>query len=132
LNLEKLWDEVNWKIEAEGGLALGDLKLIRPQERVAGQDILVGLDSESARHLLITADEEDEGRVDDSSRGICIEVRRFFKSDGTTEHFCDIACKLPELNPLFTVVAQDMVEALRERSERSVFDTCVEAPCVFA
>jgi hypothetical protein len=83
-----------------------------------------GVDSKGRRHLVVPAPADATEEREDSSRGISIEIRPYL-SGGTRRLYCDVSCRLEELNEMFTVIAEDMLAELRDRDFDSPFPACL-------
>lgn len=120
----KLQLKDQWKLIAgeitESGLALSDLKLLPTNTLTTWGEIYLGIDSRGRRHVIVPVPDNANEECEDNSQGIAIEVRPYIVS-GKEVLFCDIACKLEELNELFTVVAQDIIDHLLNEPDTSPF-----------
>jgi hypothetical protein len=125
MKLAEFWEEVDEEVSKDGGLSLGNLKLVRTGITNGLGEILVGTDARDGRHVLFPMEGTSKEKKDDSTRGVRIEVKELFKSDGTKDTFCDVSCRIPEFNSLFSMVAEDMVEIVSGGNARDAYDQCV-------
>lgn len=119
LELKEQWKLIAGEI-AESGFVLSDLKLLATGTRTTWGEIYLGIDSRGRRHVIVPVPDNAGEEREDSSQGISIEVRPYIV-DGKELLFCDIACKMEELNELFTVVAQDIIDQLLKTPDASPF-----------
>jgi hypothetical protein len=81
------------------------------------------IDYQGRRHLLVPVSEE-EPRIDDkTSRGVTIETKPLIDAE-VERTYVDVMCVDPALNDLFSVVCDEMVDALQADSYRPAA-TCV-------
>ena len=123
MNLNELWEDIDKSI-ASDGLSLSSVKLLSTGAATTEGDILIGVDSRGRRHLVVPAPEEASEQRDDSSRGILVEVRPYIY--GNRERlYCDVSCRLTDLNDIFSEVADDMISELLRESEDSPYTVCI-------
>ncbi|QDG52092.1 PD-(D/E)XK motif protein [Persicimonas caeni] len=123
MKLEQLWNDIAAEI-ASDGLSLSDLQLLRSGARTTWGEIYVGVDPKGRRHVVVPAPDNASEELDNSSRGMRVEVKPYI-SDGKQRLYCDISCQLSELNDMFSVVAQDMIDELLAEEGASPFPVCV-------
>lgn len=119
LELKDQWKLIAGEI-TDSGFALSDIKLLATGTRISWGEIYLGIDSRGRRHVIVPVPDNASEEREDSSQGISIEVRPYIVR-GKEVLYCDIACKLKELNELFTVVAQDIIDHLLENPSSSPF-----------
>lgn len=118
-SLEASWAELDL---IEGGPSTLRARVIEGlfvEERPA----FVAIDWEGLRHLLLPTDLTAEVPVDARSGGIRISQRDLVDG-GRTDRFVDVACLKPHLNPLFDVVAGEMLGAAASTPLRQVPMAC--------
>ncbi len=123
MNLEQLWDDIEAEI-ASDGISLSDMQLLSSGAETTWGEILLGVDSKGRRHVVVPAPNNASEERDDSSRGMRVDVKPYIVG-GEQRLFCDISCQLSELNDMFSIVAQDMIDELLEESGASPFPVCV-------
>ena len=123
MDIQRLWDDIEAEI-AQSSVSLQDMKLLGSGAESPWGEILLGVDSKGRRHLVVPAPADATEEREDSSRGISIEIRPYL-SGGTRRLYCDVSCRLEELNEMFTVIAEDMLTELRDRDFDSPFSACV-------
>ena len=123
MDLEKLWGEIETEVSRRD-LSLQDMKLLESGVGSPWGDILLGVDMRGRRHLVVPAPADATEEREDSTRGIRIEVRPYI-SGGAERLYCDVSCRLEELNDMFTAIAQDMIGKLQDRELESPFAGCV-------
>lgn len=77
---------------------------------VAQGEILVALDSQDERHLLIPMEVQDF-IPDASSQGVAL-LTRTLETDQGLKQFLDLHCRVPELNQVFERLVEDIVSRL--------------------
>lgn len=123
MDLRALWGEIQGEI-ARSSVSLQDMKLLGSGIESPWGEILLGIDSRGRRHLVVPAPPDALEEREDSSRGIRIEIRPYI-SEGARRLYCDVSCRLEELNDMFTAIAQDMLDELRDEHVDSPFSACV-------
>jgi hypothetical protein len=123
MNLNELWEDID-KTIASDGLSLSSVKLLSTGASTIEGDILIGVDSRGLRHLVVPAPEEASEQRDDSSRGILVEVRPYIYA-GRERLYCDVSCRLTDLNDIFSEVVDDMISELIRESEDSSYTVCI-------
>jgi hypothetical protein len=109
----------DWRSLEESGPALGDLRVIETAVAVETGPVLIGLDGNGWRHLLVPLTETDRKQEDRASRGVQIVDRTLY--DGANlRRFGDVQCLRPELDELFEVVANEMLVAIASRPAEPV------------
>ena len=101
------WDE----LEHAGARALGDIRVYETDVAADAGTLLLGLDAEGLRHLLIPIGEEDTVREDRRSRGVHLENRTLIDQD-SERRFGDVVCRTPHLNELFGVLTDEMAAGI--------------------
>lgn len=123
MNLNELWEDIDKSI-ASDGLSLSSVKLLSTGAATTEGDILIGVDSRGLRHLVVPAPKEASEQRDDSSRGILVEVRPYIYNN-RERLYCDISCRLTDLNDIFSEVADDMISELLRESDVSPYTVCI-------
>lgn len=105
-DLEAVWCSVD-EPEAVGGLAGKpapslDIKL----------GVLLALDSQQLRHILIPAEESDEPPTRPTTKGLEITVDELRVGDRPPRRYFDVACRDATMHANFTAVASEILEAL--------------------
>lgn len=77
-------------------------------------DVLFGVDSERERHLLVPIPVDAEFSADRDSRGVHLERRLLIGNGGVDLAFIDVACKLPQLERLFSSVVDEIIVSLND------------------
>ena len=124
LELKKKWDLIDEEL-SRSDLSLSDMKLLPTSSHIVWGEVLVGLDSKNRRHVIVPVPDNAKEEREDNSQGISIEVRPYIVN-GKERLFCDIACRLAELNQLFAVVAQDIIDHLLANPESSPFPVALK------
>jgi len=119
LELKEQWNLIAEEI-TESAFALSDMKLLATGTRTTWGEIYLGIDPRGRRHVIVPVPDNAGEEREDTSQGISIEVRPYIVG-GKEVLYCDIACKLEELNELFTVVAQDIIDHLLKQPDSSPF-----------
>jgi hypothetical protein len=90
---------------------------------VDGRPAFVAKDWEGLRHLLLPTDLETNVLADARSGGIRITERDLVDA-GRTERYVDVACLKPHLDPLFSIVAGEMLKATAATTLGAVPGAC--------
>ncbi len=125
MDIDQIWSEIASEISTTG-LLVGDMKLMLSSIHSPWGDILFGLDSHQRRHLVIPMPEEPQRRQEEASRGIRIEVKPYVSELGE-RMYCDVSCRVEELNEMFSAVASDMIKELEGATPAaSPFPLCLK------
>ena len=89
----------------------GRYATIASSAKIGGEDVLLALDAEGCRHLLIPLSDGGPMAEDRASRGIQATLHTLVQ-DGRDRRFLDLACRHSHLNEVFTIVASEVVEKL--------------------
>jgi hypothetical protein len=115
--------ELAWRrVEATRIFGAGNIRLVETGVSSQIGSVLVGLDSRGRRHLCLPTTGSELGEKDTQSRGVIIEVVPLLEGS-QPRPFVDVLCRDPKLNPLFAIVAADMLEAVKE-TPNAPFSTC--------
>lgn len=79
-------------------------------QSLRGQEILVGVDAYSQRHLLVPIETESR-EVSIESRGIAVTTRPL-TVEGEPQYYLDIHCRIPRLNLVFERLLDDVLGRL--------------------
>jgi hypothetical protein len=108
----------HWRNLSAHGERLGrsELSYYPLPETYIEKNLLIAVDGDRFRHLLIPVPEDQRAIGDQRSRGVRISVRDL-EEDGSARRFIDVVCLFPELNDLFDDVLVDMIHAVSESRE---------------
>ncbi|MGZ4249144.1 MAG: PD-(D/E)XK motif protein [Solirubrobacteraceae bacterium] len=106
-------------LELADAAGLADLRVVETDVRVPQGPVLLGLDVEGHRHLLIPHGPSAHVLEDRGSRGVQI-LQRDLLDAGRLRRFADVHCLAPHLNELFSAVADEMLVAIRAAPDDSV------------
>lgn len=104
-------------IENEGGLKPEALRFLDTGVTFPTGIVLAGVDGSGHRHLCIPAPTTELGREDRRSQGVTIEVRNLINAKKQQQLFVDVRCHRPDLNPIFEVVADDILAQAQRKPE---------------
>ena len=119
MTTELTWEDLT-KTDAP---ALGDIRVYETDVRVPGGAVLLGLDAEDLRHLLVPLSADEESREDRRSRGVHVLDRALIDA-GTSRRFCDVASLKAGPQELFGILAAEMLSELRD-NRRSPAQVCI-------
>lgn len=115
--------ELSWKaVETAKVPAEDKIRLLETAVSTVIGKVLVGLDARGRRHLCLPTTAAEVGLKDRLSRGVVIETLELEAASGPRP-FVDVLCRDAKLNPIFSIVAADMLEAVRT-SPAQPFSTC--------
>ncbi len=105
-DLEAVWGAVDQTVRA------GDLAG-RPAPRLdKSNGVLLALDRDQRRHVLIPAGPEDDPPARPTTKGLGITVDELRVGEETPTRYYDVACRDSSMNPNFTAVAAEILEEL--------------------
>ncbi len=107
-NLSGLWRS----IELAGALGAPTLRFLDTGVVFPTGTALVGLDGAGERHLCIPSSVDELGCEDKRSLGVSIEVRPLRDAAGKESPFVDVHCHRPDLNPVFEIVASEILKSV--------------------
>jgi hypothetical protein len=94
---------------------LGDMRVRETGIVVSAGPVLLGLDVNAGRHLLVPLRPDEPLREDRTSHGVHIVDRRLLDGE-RTQRFADVACRLPHLAELFNVLVDEMLDSLERQT----------------
>ncbi len=103
-----------WPLLAAQPSVLGDVRVRETGVAIAAGHVLLGLDAEGGRHLLVPLPLGEQLREDRTSQGVRIVERTFLDGERSLR-FADVACRLPHLVELFDVLVDEMLDSLELR-----------------
>lgn len=112
--LETAWQQ----IENRGPVPFDDYRYYQMDVYLPDGAIHLAVDSAGRRHLFIPVSRNAKVHEDTESRGVWIR-RQLLEKSGEWMCFVDIACRLPHLHRLFSIVAGEMVEAVPDSANAS-------------
>jgi hypothetical protein len=80
---------------------------------VSAGAIAHAIDSSERRHLLIPLDEAQSPMDDTSRRGVSVRTHSLIDKN-VERRYLDVACLLPQLNDIFALLCDEIIERLRE------------------
>src|SRR5262245_32006529 len=99
-DLELTWKELVSSRVTGQPIGLADLRLRPTTVTIEEGPVLIGIDVEARRHLLVPLSTSTPSRSDRQSRGVHAEVRTLLEGDARRV-FLDVVCLLPHLENLF-------------------------------
>lgn len=99
-------------LEILGSVSSGDRRSFETEVSVSSGKVLLALDGEAQRHLLIPVSANEISVEDRKSRGIHISSTELIDG-GITRKFVDITCQISELKELFSYIVIDLLEAVQ-------------------
>lgn len=99
-------------LEVLGSVSIGDRRSFETEVSVSEGTVLLALDGENRRHLLIPVSVNERSVEDRKSRGIHISFTELI-DNGTARTFVDVTCQISELRELFSYVVIDMLAAIQ-------------------
>jgi hypothetical protein len=103
---------------AARGTIGSDVAVIDAPERVSGLPaVLLGLDPQGRRHVMVPVDAAAKVLPDRRSDGVQIGETRLTE-EGVPKRFLDIVCMQPHLDDIFCIVTAEMLEAMAIAPER--------------
>ena len=93
--------------------SLGSIRIRETDILTTDGMVLHGLDEEGQLHLLVPLASGDHPEPDRRSRGVQL-VPRVLRAGEEDQPFLDVVCRLPHLNRLFFIVADEMLEEISE------------------
>jgi hypothetical protein len=109
-----------WSVLASGGApSLSDVSVLETDTVTTHGPVLLALDADGARHLLVPIPIHVEIREDTQSAGVQI-VRRVLLDEGRQLAFGDVVCRAEHLEELFTELATEMLAEIRSAPSEPV------------
>jgi hypothetical protein len=108
--------EHGWRlVESRGGIEAGSILADPVAVSIGPRALLVGVDADGNRHLLIPIDQAAE--VEKARSGAAVRlVPRSLVLDGAAGIYADVACSRPDLYDEFAVLASDVVARVAQDS----------------
>jgi hypothetical protein len=83
-------------------------------KRVSAElDVLIGIDHNKLRHILIPITNRNESLTDQRSRGISVQNRLLVVQDFPETLYLDVTCNYKDANATFNLVISDIIELLQ-------------------
>lgn len=114
--------ELAWKSVEGTKVSDPKIRLLETTVSTVIGKVLVGLDARGRRHLCLPTTPDELGERDAASRGVLIDTVNLLEGE-TPKPFVDVQCRDAKLNPIFSVVAADILEAVRT-APAAPFKTC--------
>jgi len=125
MDLNQVFEDILRSTKASPVL-VGTLRLVESGLNLSTGPVLIGIDQNECRHFLVPlAFIPEKPRIDDESRGI-VMAERPYQATGGQRYFVDVACEDEDLNRLFAIVAQEMIEALKLDPAADSFNTIIK------
>ncbi|MGM7700527.1 PD-(D/E)XK motif protein [Pseudalkalibacillus sp. Hm43] len=99
------WNDLDKNIPTYGSLNAKYL--------LENRDVLIGIDYQGLRHLLIGIENIEDSIKDTKSRGITVEGKKLVINQDPERLFLDIVCTDPKGNNLFNLVIIDIINLLK-------------------
>lgn len=122
--LGNTWQAIEASIQSEGGPGPAGIRFAEAGVDFPFGPARAGIDPEGRRHVIIPVGDDGPGLKDDASRGIRLEVTVLKTEKGDDERVLEIYCPVPDLHELFTVIAEEMLDAAAARPDN------IPAACV--
>lgn len=117
--------ESRWRIlEAHVASTAGEYAVNDVGIEVRDEPVLFGVDGDRCRHLLIPVEKNAELREDRRSAGVQVVVHELLERQDR-RRFVDLACRHPNLNGVFAILAGEVLDKLR-KDETQPDDLCIE------
>ncbi|MBT2624757.1 PD-(D/E)XK motif protein [Bacillus sp. ISL-32] len=101
--------EGSWKSIENTTPQFGRLKAKRLSTEI---DVLIGIDHNMLRHILVPITAQNESFTDQRSRGISVQNRRLIVEDFPESLYLDVTCNYKDANATFNLVISDIIELL--------------------
>lgn len=117
--------ESRWRLlEAHVASTPGEYAVNDVGMEVRGEAVLFGVDGDRCRHLLIPVENDAELQEDRRSAGVQVVVHELLERQDR-RRFVDLACRRPNLNGVFAILAGEVLDELR-KDETQPDVLCIE------
>ena len=120
--LEEAWSELE---QDSNILAPGEYKVYKTDFKMYDKEILLTLDSNYRRHLLIEIPNEFKIVEDKQSRGLSLLAHDLQEINGRKRNYIDLLCNFTEFNEIFSHLIVDILKEI-QKDPSNVNKTCLD------
>jgi len=120
--LEEFWSELE---QSPNLLSKGEYKVYETDFDIYDNEILLTLDSNHRRHLLIEIPNELVVVEDNQSKGLALLPHTLQEIDGRIRNYIDLVCNFTEFNEIFSHLIVDILKEIQKKPS-DINKTCLD------